>query len=478
MGKFQLKSIEDASVIRKFSVLFTLMSVFPFVVLAILFFIFNKGDIKINPDLFFWSVFLVGIFSIIGFLGIRQTLTKLNKVSRGLKGVLKDELPKAIDIKTAGDNEITQIVLAFNNMVKKLEDNIKELEKSKGIVQDLLNKVASGVSFAENVDTFLDLILKTTVSALDAKIGLLLLIDGNELIIKSSYGLNGSFYSKDKQLSLETEVVGWVIKQRRPLLIPRLSKIPTAKTEDIDLVFQPPLICVPLIFQNKVIGAILISNKEKETNFEEDELLIVSNISSQIALAIENAKLNADAQRTYLETVTALALAVEARDVYSRGHSDRVAGYALKLAQELGLSQEQIKIVREAAQLHDVGKIGISDEILRKPDELNDYEREIMQQHPIIGEGIIVPLHGFFSLRDPIRHHHECLNGQGYPDHLKGEQISIETRILAVADIFDAMTTDRPYRKGMNFQEAKQELIKHKDVYYDAKVVDIFINCI
>jgi HD-GYP domain-containing protein (c-di-GMP phosphodiesterase class II) len=205
---------------------------------------------------------------------------------------------------------------------------------------------------------------------------------------------------------------------------------------------------------------------------------MLSNLASQIALAIENARLNTDAQKTYLETITALALAVEARDPYSRGHSDRVSKYAVMIAKELGLDEERIKKIEEAAELHDVGKIGISDEILKKPDFFNDYERQIMQQHPIIGEGIIIPLHGFSHLRDPIRHHHEWLNGEGYPDHLKGDEISLEARILSVADAFDAMRTDRPHRKGLDLAQAKQELLKYKGVHYDPKVIDALLKCI
>ena len=101
-----------------------------------------------------------------------------------------------------------------------------------------------------------------------------------------------------------------------------------------------------------------------------------------------------------------------------------------------------------------------------------------MQQHPLIGEGIIIPLHGFFHLRDPIRHHHEWLDGQGYPDRLAGDQISSEARILAVADSFDAMTTDRPYRKGMTFEQAREELLKYKGIRYDPIVVDSLLSCL
>jgi HD-GYP domain-containing protein (c-di-GMP phosphodiesterase class II) len=481
MGRFSLKSIEDDSVIRKFSVLFSLMSFFPFIVLATLFFYLNiKGLAKLNLNLLLWSAILVGVFALIGFFGMRQTLINLTKISSGTRDIIKGNKPKALDIKTAGENEVAQIARAFNEVVRKLEVNIQELQRSKTLLQEVLTRVASGASSTENINAFLDLILETTVSALGAKTGLLLLSDEerNELVVKSSCGLAASSYSREQRIPLEQEVSGWVVKQKKPLLVPRLHKAAAAKPDDANLAFEPPLICTPLVFQNRVVGVISISGKEKDASFQEDELIILSNLASQIALAIENARLDTDAQKTYLETVTALAMAVEARDPYSRGHSDRVSGYAIKIAKGLGLDEERIRRIKEAAQLHDVGKIGISDEILRKPDALNGYERRMMQQHPIIGEGIIIPLHGFSHLRDPIRHHHEWLNGEGYPDHLRGEEISLEARILAVADTFDAITTNRPYRKGLDFAQAKQELLKYKDARYDARVVDAFISCI
>ena len=481
MPKFRLKSIEDVSIIRKFSVLFSLMSFFPFIVLAALFFYFQiKGVIKLNLNLLFWSVFLVGVFGLIGFFGMRGTLINLIKVTKKTKDLLQGNVTERINIKAGGNNEVAQIVRAFNGMVQKLEENVQELQKSKDLLQGVLNKIASGVSSSDNINAFLDLILETTVSALGAKSGLLLLSDKekNELIVKSCFGLAASVYSRAQRIPAEAEVVSLVIKQERPLLIPRLQKAIATKAKDANPAFEPPLICAPLVFQNETIGAISISSKERDVNFVEDDLIVLSGLASQIALAIENERLNTDVQKTYLETLTALALAVEARDPYSRGHSDRVSEYSVRIARELGLSEDKIKKIKEAAQLHDVGKIGISDEILRKPDLLNDYEKEIMRQHPVIGEGIIIPLHGFTHLREPIRHHHEWLNGEGYPDHLKGEQISLEARILSVADTFDAITTDRPYRKGLNFATGKEELFKYKEVRYDTKVIEAFLDCI
>ena len=481
MPKFKLKSIEDASVIRKFSVLFSLMSFFPFIVLSVLFFYLqSQGVIKLNLNLIFWSVFLVGVFGLIGFFGMRKTLVNLAKITQKTREVLHGKVTGPIDIKAAGNNEVAQIVHAFNGMVRRLEDNVYELQKSKDLLQGVLSRIASGVSSTENINAFLDLILETTVNALGAKNGLLLLSDKekSELVVKSSFGSAVSVYTRAQRIQADAEVISLVIKQERPLLIPRLQKAMTTKARNTNPAFQPPLICAPLVFQNEVIGAISINSKKGDANFVEDDLIMLSNLASQIALAIENEKLNTDVQKTYLETLTALALAVEARDPYSRGHSDRVGEYSVKIARKLGLDEEKVIKIKEAAQLHDVGKIGISDEILRKPDLLNDYEKEIMRQHPVIGEGIIIPLHGFTHLREPIRHHHEWLNGDGYPDHLKGEEISLEARILSVADTFDAITTDRPYRKGLDFVKGKQELLKFKEARYDTKVVEAFMECL
>lgn len=474
----KFKSVEDASVIRKFSVFFALMSFFPFVVLAAIFYFFvSRGEIGIKPEMFFWTVFLVGIFALIGFVSIRQTFINLVKVVKSTREILKGNFSERIDIQTGQDNEIVQLARAFNEIVQRLEENIKQLEKSKKTVQEVLLKIAGGLSSIENIDAFLDLILSTTVEALDGKVGMLLASDdaGKELLVKCSYGLE-SAYPKEKKIPLEDEVVGWVVRQKRPLLIPRLHKIPAVINGE--KTFEPPLICAPLIFQNRVLGVISVSGKKQGDNFEEDELVILSNIASQVALAMEHARLNADNEKTYFETISALALAVEARDIYSRGHSDRVGDYVLKIAKQLNLDEGEIKAIREAAQLHDVGKIGIGDDILKNTDMFNQAEREIMEQHPIIGEGIIVPLHGFLHLRDAIRHHHEWLNGEGYPDHLQGDQISLAAKILSVADCFDAITTDRPYQKGKTFQEAKEVLLQYTGIRYDKKVVDALISAL
>ncbi|MGE5307528.1 MAG: HD domain-containing phosphohydrolase [Deltaproteobacteria bacterium] len=470
-----LKSVEDVSVIRKFRIFYILLAAIPFAILATLFIIFYlSDDIRDNSTLLFWAFVIVGMFMAITFFALRHTLSRLQSVTKDVSAALSGGRPQRIDLKSSGDNEIAQIARSFNDVVKRLEETIGELERSKNMLQDILTKVASGVSFTENINAFLDLIMKTTVGAVDAKYGLLLIRDEQQgsLQVRSSWGFSDAGM-KTKRIADTLGAVEWPLRQKQPLLVPSLQR---GQVERFEEGFEPPLMSVPLIYQNDVIGVLVLSGKVLGENFTQDDMLIVSNIAAQLSMAMVNAHLHADAQRTYLETISALAMAVEARDVYSRGHSDRVGVYSVRIAERMELGEQRIRTVREAAQLHDVGKIGISDDILRKPGKLDQYECEIIRQHPVIGEGIIMPLHGFSVLRDPIRHHHEWLNGEGYPDKLKGDQISLEARILTVADVYDALTTDRPYRKAMSWQEARQELVNYKGIRYDAEVVDVFVS--
>ena len=155
------------------------------------------------------------------------------------------------------------------------------------------------------------------------------------------------------------------------------------------------------------------------------------------------------------ETVlNSLALSIEAKDPYTRGHCDRLANLAVALAQHLGLPDEQLLALRRAGIVHDIGKIGVPEHILLKPGPLTDEEWRIMKEHPVIGERICAPMKSFRLVLPIIRHHHEKFDGSGYPDGLKGAQIPLTARILQVVDVFDALTTDRPYRKALSFEAA------------------------
>jgi len=470
-----MSSIENVPLIRKFTVLFIVMSVLPFIVIANLFVQFrNHGSINIQENVLFMILLLVGIGSLAGFYGMRRSILKINEVTRQAITTLSKNFPDLRDIES-GESEIAQLARTFSGITKNLEYNIKQLEESKRTMQYVLSKLATGIASIHSIDTFLDLIVEITANAVNAKIGVLMILDEQrqELYIRSSSGVEDKF--KNIRLGIGEEGPGWVAKNKKALLVPKLH---TQDSQEELGLFAPPLLCAPMLYQDRLVGVLAVAGKINAGSFAEDELLIISNLASQTAIAVENDRLHVDAEQTYLETVSALAIAVEARDPYSRGHSDRVSNYSVKVAQYLGLPQDEIKDIKDAAELHDVGKIGISDAILKKAYNLNDDEMQIMRKHPVIGEGIVKPVRSLSRLCSIIRHHHEFLDGTGYPDRLKADQIPLGAKILSVSDSFDAMTTQRPYRVALSFQAAKEELKKYSDIRYDRKIVEAFVSII
>lgn len=182
-------------------------------------------------------------------------------------------------------------------------------------------------------------------------------------------------------------------------------------------------------------------------------------------------------RRLFMESIEALAAAVDARDPYTKGHSGRVSQYSVMLAKELGLPDEEVSKVRVSATLHDVGKIGIEDRVLKKPGVLSNDEFEVMKRHTLMGYEIARQVRELEEMLPGIRWHHEALNGKGYPDGIAGDKIPLLVRIIAVADTFDAITTDRPYQAGRDFPQALEILRKHSGTKYDPIVVDAMHAC-
>jgi HD-GYP domain-containing protein (c-di-GMP phosphodiesterase class II) len=178
----------------------------------------------------------------------------------------------------------------------------------------------------------------------------------------------------------------------------------------------------------------------------------------------------------FMDTIRAMAQAIDAKDPYTRGHSMRVNRYSVILAKELGVKGAQLREIHVSSLMHDVGKIGINDAILQKPGKLTDEEFEIMKTHTVLGANILAPIRQMKRIIPGLRWHHERMNGQGYPDGLFGDQIPLMARIIAIADTFDAVTTHRPYQKTMTFDEALQVLERLKGDALDEKIVDAFMS--
>jgi len=231
---------------------------------------------------------------------------------------------------------------------------------------------------------------------------------------------------------------------------------------------------VPLARQEGVIGALTVGFLEPH-EFGPEELPLLTTIGGQIAIALQNAEAYEKLDRMYLETVTALAAAMEAKDQYTASHADSLAAMAVAVGSRMGLSDGELRMLQYAAVLHDIGKIGIPGNILNKPAALTRDEFETMAQHTIIGERIISRIDYLVPIARIIRSAHERWDGTGYPDGHRGEEIPLASRILLVCDAFDAMTTDRPYRSALPVDEALNELARHAGSQFDPRVVDVFL---
>jgi len=248
----------------------------------------------------------------------------------------------------------------------------------------------------------------------------------------------------------------------------------------------PGGVILPLINDgNKSIGVIFVNGVNLD-----DWIKLLEIYAGQAASSINNAFLhslvnvkNEELNRTYdqlkqryMDTIQALRLAVDAKDSNTRGHSDRVAHLSMMIGEKLNLSEKDLEILKIGGVFHDIGKIGTADDILLKTSRLSDEETEIIRLHPHKGALILSAVSMFSDVVPIVRHHHERIDGKGYPDGLKNDDIPLASRIISVADAFDAMTSDRQYRSRLSLHDAKQQMISGKNTQFDEVIVDVFMD--
>src|SRR6185369_853015 len=233
------------------------------------------------------------------------------------------------------------------------------------------------------------------------------------------------------------------------------------------------LIAVPMRMQQRLVGWISVTSFTKGKRFNEGQRKLISIVGSRAAAAIENARLYEDLRATFQQTIEGLAKAIDKMDRYTAGHSERVATYAMYLATRLGLSQDQIEIVRQSALMHDIGKIGCVLN-LNKPGKLTQDEYEAFKRHPGYGRDILEPIKFLHPLIPGVHLHHERWDGRGYPLGLKGNDIPLIARIISVADTYDAMTSDRAYRRALPHEVAVNEIERCSGSQFDPEVAHDF----
>lgn len=296
-----------------------------------------------------------------------------------------------------------------------------------------------------------------------------------KLNVKEFYGLSPNFV-RDFENIYSANIAGLIFKDKKPFLITPGVRLPHEfeKVREIEGVSSG--VYVPLTIRGNIIGLLCISRTGTEYPFTPSEVELASVLSGQAAAAIENARLYEKLEQSYLSVMVALSCVVEARDLYTDKHMKDIAEYSVEIANKLGLSDNDIENIRKAALLHDIGKISVPDHILMKPGKLSEEEMEVIKKHPTNGAKIIEPVEPLKHATKIIKHHQECYNGTGYPEGLRGKDIPLGARIIAVADAFGAMTTNRPYRRALSIGDAVKELKKCAGIQFDPHLVEIFIS--
>jgi putative nucleotidyltransferase with HDIG domain len=311
---------------------------------------------------------------------------------------------------------------------------------------------------------------------LNTNISVLFLKDNDSELLRMEYAIglgpdrNGSSFKKGESIA------GVVMETREPLMINNLENDFFYKSINKEDYLKDSFISVPLVIQHEAVGVLEVAQKKNGFPFVPKDLALLENVARVVAISIKNSRLLEDIQEGYLRTITTLALIIDARDPYTKRHSENVTRYSLSIADEMRLPEEQKETLRRASLLHDIGKIAIRDDVLLKPGKLTDTEFEQIKTHSVWGEEIVKSLPFLKAVSVLVRHHHERYDGRGYPDGKKSGEIEIGARIMAVADTFDAMTTDRPYRKALTLTVASEELGRNKSSQFDPEVVDCFLK--
>ncbi len=350
----------------------------------------------------------------------------------------------------------------------RLNSKIKELS--------ILYSISESMGDADfDVDRFYEEIVDMASMITGAERTSLMILDraANELRIKAAKGLSEQIVGSAR-VPMGDGVAGRVMKSGKPLLVK--DRKPSSSGAVRKTYKTASYVSIPLTIKGETFGVLNVTDKSDGGQFDEGEALLLLTLVRKAALNLENSLLYETLYNNLIHTLQCLVTTLEAKDHYTHRHSERVTDLAVKIAEAMSCSREEIESIRFAGLLHDIGKIGIHDAVLQKSDTLTEEEFSLVRTHPIVGEKIVGPL-GLLPMETAVvRNHHERWDGGGYPDGLAGEAIPRVARILAVADSYDAMTSDRPYRSGKTPAEAMDELRQCAGSQFDRSVVRAFLE--
>lgn len=360
-----------------------------------------------------------------------------------------------------------------------LEGAERRIERRSAILR-LVERIQSRSSSSYDLDEFLAESLVPVCTELEAIRGSIHLVEasgvGPRLVVHAAFGPGDTSSLIGQRSPMGEGVAGWVAANKRCLRIDDIHADDRFPPQNPAKYRTPSCLSVPLVHNDDVTGVLNLSDRENLGPFTSEDEELARIVGTALAGAVQNQRL-ADVTRGHqLATTRALVDSLEAKDPFIRGHSSRVTEHALRIAEQLALSDEECKILYYGGHLHDIGKIGVPERILQKPGALTDDEFQAIALHPEIGARLLRRLTFLEEVKPIVRHHHERWDGRGYPDGLSGEQIPLLASVVSIADAFDAMTSGRSYRDPLELDEARDEIRRHRATQFRPDVVDAFLR--
>ncbi len=355
--------------------------------------------------------------------------------------------------------------------LKRIEEKVKRLA--------LLSQLSQILNSTLDTKEIRRRAMEAATQLMKAEVGSLLLVHEEKRYLYFEVAL-GEREEDIKTISLNfgEGIAGWVAQHGKPLIVnsPKKDRRFFKGVDERTEFKTRNIICVPIRVKEKTVGVLEAINKKGKGRFNQEDLSLLTSLADQVAIALDNSRLYQELEEMFFQTAESLADAIEKRDSHTGGHTQRVTLYSQAIAKYLQLTPSERKWVKITSVLHDIGKIGIEDDILKKPKPLSPEEFHIIKRHSNMGAEIIEHIRQLKEIIPGVKYHHEQVDGKGYPDGLRGEDIPILAKIVAVSDTYDAMTTDRPYRKAMDKKMAIDELKRCSGTQLDKEVVEAFIQ--
>jgi putative nucleotidyltransferase with HDIG domain len=414
----------------------------------------------------------------------RLVFAKLDGLRAGAERITGGDFSQPVP--NESDSEIGVVIRAFNDMAERILSYRKEQE---AIIGEQAHEMVHLVETTNLLGALADLhdildrfarSLAESAQVTWCRIGLL--DQESTLVIKAQYPQHPLPQLGELPHSFEEAtcpLVWQLIRKREPRIVYANDSITDEERRLIFADRETASLCLPIVHKEATLGLVILSEfrSQQRDPIDDRKVYLSRAMVNLIGAAIEVSRLFDQLIGQSQDAVMAMAESVEKKSPWTAGHSKRVTGYALAIAGEMGWSGKQLEELRITGLLHDIGKIGVPGTILNKAGRLTEEEYAIVKRHPEDGGQILSKMRTFRALVPAVRHHHEWFNGNGYPDGLRGKEIPIAARILAVADAFDAMTADRPYRKGLTREEAMRRLEDAAGEQFDPEVVAVFKRC-